>query len=420
MHYEGVSHGTDTGTGIKAYQVANQQKLRERWQVELGKHEPNGEHVVLARDRAWQRETVLIVDHYVPQPDRDAGSRTMVAFIDALLARGCIVKFWPDNLYYDPDYTPPLQARGVEVMYGGQWVGGFARYLDENPHLRTVMLSRPHIAEHYIDTLQRQPQIRTIYYGHDLHFRRMDMEARRNGTSDADARRMQQLERKIWGAVDRVLYPSQAEIDDVRSLAPEVDALSILPYAFDHFNESAEPAQRSGIIFVAGFAHGPNVDAAQWLIQSVMPLVWATHPGVMLSLVGSNPTDAVRALAGSHVEVTGFVTDEDLARRYAAARVAVVPLRFGAGVKGKVVEATQHGLPLVTTTIGAQGLDDLDTVATVADDPVEIAAGLIALMDDDVIWLKQSRAAAAYSRAHFSRDALGLALQAAFDTEKKS
>lgn len=419
VHYEGISHGTDTGSGIKAYQVANQKKLRERWQDDLALHEPNGEHVVLARDRAWKKETVLIVDHYVPQPDRDAGSRTMIAFIDALLARGCVVKFWADNLYYDPDYTPPLQARGVEVMYGGQWVGGFGRYLQENPHVRTVMLSRPHISEHYIDAVQRMPNVRTVYYGHDLHFRRMEMEAQRAGSSDSDARKMEQLERRIWAAVDRVLYPSEEEADAVRELAPDVDVQAILPYAFDEFNETAEPALRAGILFVAGFAHGPNVDAAQWLVESIMPLVWDRHPGVKASLVGSNPTDAVRALAGPHVEVTGFVSDEELVRRYAAARVAVVPLRFGAGVKGKVVEAMQQGLPLVTTEVGAQGLNGLEAVADISNDPASLAASLVALLDDDIVWRERSRSAAAYCRARFSREALGKALESAFDTEKK-
>lgn len=420
VHYEGISHGTDTGSGIKAYQVANQKKLRERWQDELARHEPNGEHVVLARDRAWQKETVLIVDHYVPQPDRDAGSRTMIAFIDALLARGCVVKFWADNLYFDPIYTPPLQARGVEVMYGGQWVGGFARYLQDNPHVRTVMLSRPHIAEHYIDALRKHPDVRSVYYGHDLHFRRMDMEATRNGGSDGEARSMELLERRIWKAVDRVLYPSSEEAQDVHALEPAVDARAILPYAFDHFNDDAVPAQRAGILFVAGFAHGPNVDAARWLVESVMPQVWVQHPGVKLSLVGSNPTDAVRALAGEHVEVTGFVSDEELAQRYGAARVAIVPLRFGAGVKGKVVEAMQQGLPLVTTGIGAQGLVGLEAVVTVADEADGLAAGLLSLLEDDALWLQRSRAAASYCRGQFSRDALGRALEEAFAMEKKA
>ncbi|HOU66751.1 MAG TPA: glycosyltransferase family 2 protein, partial [Thermomonas sp.] len=117
VHHEGVSHGTDTGGGIKAYQLANQQALRTRWQDALQAHYPNGEQVTRARDRAWDRPMVLVVDHYIPQPDRDAGSRTMLAFIRALLDAGAVVKFWPDNLYYDPNYAPQLQAMGVEVFH---------------------------------------------------------------------------------------------------------------------------------------------------------------------------------------------------------------------------------------------------------------------------------------------------------------
>ncbi len=415
VHYEGISHGTDTGSGVKAYQVANQKKLRERWQGELALHEPNGEHVVLARDRAWQKETVLIVDHYVPQPDRDAGSRTMIAFIEALLARGCMVKFWADNLYYDPIYTPPLQARGVEVMYGGQWVGGFEQYLQDNPHVRTVLLSRPHIAEHYLAALNRHPEVRSVYYGHDLHFRRMEMEAALAGSDDADARRMQTLEHRIWTSVDRILYPSQEEVDDLLLLEPSVDAKAILPYAFDHFNVTASTEGREGIVFVAGFAHGPNIDAAQWLVTEVMPLVWAHDPDTRLSLVGSNPTEAVQALAEYRVEVTGFVSDEELAQRYDRARVAIVPLRFGAGVKGKVVEALQQGLPLVTTSIGAQGLEGLHEVVGVADDAADLADGITRLLDDDAAWVKASRAGAAFAQSRFSRDALGRALESAFE-----
>lgn len=418
VHYEGISHGTDTGVGIKAYQVENQKKLLARWQDELARHQPNGNNVVLARDRAEQRETVLIVDHYVPQPDRDAGSRTMVAFIDGLLARGCIVKFWPDNLNYDPVYTPPLQARGVEVMYGGQWVGGFEKYLRENPHVRAVLLSRPHIAEHYIAALARHPGVHTVYYGHDLHFRRLQMEAEHGGQCGSEAQRMELLERHIWKSVDCVVYPSQQEADDVLRIEPDVNARHILPYAFDGFVHDALPTSRAGILFVAGFAHGPNVDAAKWLIGSIMPLVWKRYPELEVSLVGSNPTGEVRALAGERVEVTGFVSDEELSRRYARAHVAVVPLRFGAGVKGKVVEAMQQGVPLVTTSVGAQGLEGLDAVVSVADDAAAIAADLIALLEDDAMWLARSRAAALYAQANFSREALGAALESALELGK--
>ena len=416
IHHEGVSHGTDTGSGIKAYQMVNQGKFRERWAAELARHYPNGEHVQRARDRAWDRPVALVVDHYVPQPDRDAGSRTMVAFIEALLDNGWEVKFWPDNLWFDPVYTPRLQRRGVEVIYGPRRVEGFARYLEEGAELDAVLLSRPHIAGPYLDTLRRlRPGLRVVYYGHDLHFRRLEREAGASGDPKLleDARQYESLERGLWRGADLALYPSEEEARDVAALEPGARASAIVPYAFDAFNDDASPAGRDGVLFVAGFAHPPNVDAASWLVGEVMPLVWESHPHLRLSLVGSNPTGAVRALAGERVEVTGFVDDDELARRYARARVAVVPLRYGAGIKGKVVEALQQGVPLVTTSVGAQGLDGLAEVATVADDAAVLAAGIVALLDDDEAWSRRSRAGVAYAAARFSRQALARQLQAA-------
>jgi len=412
VHHEGVSHGTDTGGGVKAYQVRNQATFHARWEAALAAHYPNAEQVVRARDRAWDRPVVLVVDHYVPQPDRDAGSRTMVAFMQSLLDAGAVVKFWPDNLWHDPVYTPRLQAMGVEVFHGARWREGIGAMLRETG-LRpdAVLLSRPDVAEAHLDAVRAHAGCPVAFYGHDLHFRRMQEQAAQAGGDDAarlqrEADAMQACERALWRRHDVVLYPSEDEAAQVRALEPAVDARAVLPYAYDRFVDDATPAGRAGVLFVAGFAHPPNVDAARWLVEAIMPVVWARRPGLRLSLVGSNPTAEVLALAGDRVEVTGFVSDAELQRRYGAARVAVVPLRFGAGVKSKVVEALQQGLPLVTTSVGAQGLPGVEAACTVADDPATLAEAILAWLDDDQAWLSASRAGAAYAGARFSRAAL--------------
>jgi GT2 family glycosyltransferase len=418
VHHEGVSHGTDTGSGVKAYQVENQKKFLSRWGDALTKHYPNGENVLRARQRAWDRPVVLIIDHYVPQPDRDAGSRTMIAFLRRLVEAGCVVKFWPDNLHFDPAYAPSLQRMGVEVVHGLRWLDGFDQLMkDEGEQFDAVLLSRPHIAGPYLKAVRKHSRARVAYYGHDLHFRRMQHEA---GVLGADAAppeavaEMEALERGLWRAVDVVLYPSQEEADQVRILEPAVDARAITAYAYDAFFAHDDPGGREGVLFVAGFAHPPNVDAAEWLVDQVMPRVWAQRPDVVLSLVGAHPTESVRDLTGPRVEVTGFVSDEELAHRYATARVAVVPLRFGAGVKSKVVEALQQGLPLVTTSVGAQGLPGLEAVAAIADDPQALAECVLALLADDARWARASAAGADYAGAIFSREAMGGTLLDAF------
>ena len=420
VHHEGVSHGTDTGGGIKAYQVANQQTLRERWRDALQAHYPNGEHVTRARDRASDRPMVLVVDHYLPQPDRDAGSRTMIAFIRALLDAGAVVKFWPDNLYYDPIYAPRLQAMGVEVFHGVRWRDGIGAMLSEyGDEFDAVLLSRPDVADAHFDAIRAHSRARGVYYGHDLHFRRMRDQAALSPEGDArsellrGADVMEIRERAIWRRSDGVLYPSEDEAAQVRALEPAVDARAVTPYAYEHFADDAVVDGRGDLLFVAGFAHPPNVDAARWLVESIMPKVWERRPEARLSLVGSNPTAEVLALAGERVEVTGFVDDAELQRRYAQARVAVVPLRYGAGVKSKVVEALQQGLPLVTTSVGAQGLPGVDATCAVADDEAALADHLLRLLADDVVWRGQSRLGAAYARAHFSRDTLRTQLASA-------
>ena len=410
VHHEGVSHGTDIGSGVKAFQVENQQKLRQRWAAELNRHYPNAENVLRARDRAWERPVVLVVDHYIPQPDRDAGSRTMMAFLRRLVEAGCVVKFWPDNLYNDRAYAPALQAMGVEVYHGVRWLNQFESLMQEHgEQFDAVLLSRPDVAEKFINSVRKHSAARVVYYGHDLHFRRMRDEAEVIDTAPGHARRtdqMEALERSLWRRADVVLYPSQDEADQARGLEPGLDARAITPYSYDVFRHDAEPDGREGVLFVAGFAHPPNVDAAEWLVNEVMAEVWVHSPDVKLSLVGANPTDRVQALACDRVEVTGFVSDAELQRRYGAARVAVVPLRFGAGVKSKVVEALQQGLPLVTTTVGAQGLEALETVSAVADAPDGIAQAIIHLLDDDADWRATSRAGAAFAEARFSPAAM--------------
>ncbi|TAM01264.1 MAG: methyltransferase domain-containing protein [Paraburkholderia sp.] len=414
VHYEGVSNGTDTGSGIKAYQVENQKKFRERWHEVLNaQHFDNGTHVSAARDRTRNLKTVLIIDHYVPQPDRDAGSRSIVCFIRVFLEMGLNVKFWPQNLWYDEAYVKPLQQMGVEVYYGPQFIDGFEEWIKNTDQtIDFAFLNRPHISEPFIEPLRKYaPAAKLLYYGHDLHFERTLKQAEVSGEQKLlrQAESERQLELKVWNAVDRVYYPSATEAETVNKMAPDVAARVLPPYFFeprpDNDNEDTLH-ERSQIVFVAGFGHPPNVDAAKWLVNEIMPRISAELPHIQLSLVGSNPTDEVKALAGPRVVVTGYVTDERLAELYELARVAVVPLRFGAGVKNKVVEAMNFGTPLVTTPVGIQGLAGLEHILPVTDDPSVFASSVIELVRNDANWFRVAEAGRAYVAANFSSAAI--------------
>ena len=152
VHYEGISHGTDVDSGVKAYQVANRRHMKERWLSTLlaGQYE-NGEHVMRARDRSKNCRVMLIIDHYVPEPDRDAGSRNIIEIIKSLQADGWVIKFWPENLFYDPVYTPKLQQMEVETIYS-PWVTSFDDWISAHSgEIDLVFLSRPTVSRNYID-----------------------------------------------------------------------------------------------------------------------------------------------------------------------------------------------------------------------------------------------------------------------------
>lgn len=410
IHFEGVSNGTDVGSGIKRYQVVNAEKFLAKWREVLARdHLANDDrNILVAADRAQARSVVLVTNDLMVQPDNDAGSRAVQESIDALLALGCLVKFWPENPGEPGRYAEGLRQQGVEVLAGtlrpdfDAWVAQYGRRID------AAFVHRPEPSVRFVAGLRRaQPSARIVYYGHDLHYRRLAAQAeledspRLHAASDASY----QIESSLWQQVDTSVYFAQEEVDEVKARFPACDARLVQPYCLEPAALRPVAAEPS-LIFVAGFGHPPNVDAAQWLVGEVMPLVWAEVPGARLSLVGSKPTEGVKALAGPQVEVTGWVTDERLAQLYASHRVAVVPLRFGAGVKHKVVEALAAGLPLVTTSVGAQGLVDLEAVCRVRDSAEAQAAQIVELLRDDTLCATLGDLGQDYVRVHFSFESL--------------
>ena len=428
LHYEGISCGTDTSSGVKSYQLVNQKKFHERWKTVLEmEHYPNGTNLLRARDRACDRNVVLIIDHYVPQPDRDAGSRTIYQIIKLLLEAGLVVKFWPANLWFDPEYAPRLQQLGVEVFYGPEYANRFDTWVSENGNqIDYVLLSRPHIAIEFLKPLREHSTARLLYYGHDIHHLRVQEELKlkpKNSNLAAEERLLQVQEHQLWSTVDVIYYPSESETRYVRewlmTKSGRAKARTLPCFAFDTFNENIEQNldRRNGILFVAGFAHPPNVDGAIWFVNEVLPCIHAMMPNVHISLVGSNPATDVKALASAKVEVTGYVTDEELAQRYQRARVVVAPLRYGAGVKGKVVEAMRFGVPVVTTKIGAQGLGGAPLA--VSDDPYGMANHILQLLGNDRPWIEQARAGLEYVKQYYSTKAMRDVLADEFDLDKK-
>ncbi len=282
VHFEGISHGTDLDTGIKANQRINRVKFEKKWREVLQReHFANGTHELRAREHGSDRRVILVIDHYVPEPDRDAGSRLILGYLRAFLTDGWIVKFWPDNGAYRPGYTEALQDLGVEVLYGPD-IRSFEAWIPTNGiELDAVIVSRPDVADKYISRLRLQTKCRIFYLGHDLHFARLNLQASTTGdqVTRQRAAAMEALERSIWRRADLSIYPSDEEAETVRKIEPDAAVACVMPFAFDEFGSIRTVVQGHKILFVAGFGHPPNEDGAVWLIDKMAAADIIHHRG---------------------------------------------------------------------------------------------------------------------------------------------
>ena len=379
FHFEGVSNGTDLNAGVKQYQVQNQEKFREKWAVQLDAfHFDNAEHVFLARDRSRHRGSILFIDHYVPHYDKDAGSRSTFMYVQQMLEMGYRVMFLGANYFAHKPYTETLQQMGVEVLVGEYMARNQDRWLQENaPYIDRIYLHRPHVAEQFLSSLdEMSPRPPIMFFGHDLHYLRIERELKITGEESLakSAEKWRRREYAVFNRVDKVYYPSQVEVDEVSANAPELDVKAIPLYILPEGELAPYSiADTRDILFVGGFNHPPNVDGICWFVEQVLPLVTASQPDIKLHVVGSNPTEAVEALQCEQVQVYGYLADEELDALYRRVRQVIVPLRFGAGVKGKVLEAIQKNRPLVTTSVGAEGVPEAASVMNIVDSAEEFA-----------------------------------------------
>ncbi len=384
-HLEGASNGTDLASGIKQYQVLNQQTFREKWTDALAQQrdpEPS-----LPQLSSWRAPAgrALIIDHQIPMPDYDSGSLRMFEILQILRDFGLGVTFVPQNGIVIPHYRDALLSLGIEVLRGP---GDLDPYLEQvGSALELVVLSRPTVAwANYPMIRSLVPETTIVYDTVDLHYLRERGRAEVEGSMAAkrNAEFHYGMELTLADLTDQTWTVSQAEKD---SLLAENPDLSVRVVPNIHRDEPPGPRfeQREGILFVGNYTHPPNRDAAQWLANEILPLVRAELPDVQLHLAGSHPTDEIKALAGDGVIVHGWVPMiEELYRRV---RLSAAPLRFGAGQKGKVGESLALGVPVVTTPVGAQGFDlRHGRDALIAENATDLARALIDSYRDRELW----------------------------------
>lgn len=405
IHHEGKTAGTDLNSGFKKYQSINQAKFAKKWQAVLQEQQANHPSNVPAASDRGIRGRIFIADPFLPAYDRASGSLRLFSYIKILRELGYHITFVARILGPDIRYARELQQLGVEV-YGNDVaaleVAGYQFHDKVVPvpyetifserKFDYAILSFWYIAHHYIPVIREySPATRIIVDTVDIHFVREKREGELKNDTDliAIAEQKEKDEIAVYQSADRCWVVTDQDRDAIIDQLPGIP-IDIVPNIHQipdllEFDDDARD-----LLFVGNFSHPPNGDAVLFFHQEVWPQVAAELPDAKWYIVGNNPPEEIQALASERIIVTGWV--ETLEPYFRRARISVSPLRYGAGMKGKIGEALSIGLPVVTTTIGAEGMGLVDgEQAMIADEAQALAAAIIELHRDKDLHSKLAR-----------------------------
>ena len=346
---------------------------------------------------------ILYVDHQIPRPDEDAGSLRALGILRILRVLGHEVSVFADDGRPRPHHLRELTALGITVVPRD---GLLSHLADPTRRPALVIIARVNVAVQVMPVVRaRLPGVPVIFDTVDLHYRRLAREAalRRDRPASLTALAVKVEELAMARASDLVWVVSEDErqallAEGVRRRVEVLSLIHEIPPAPMGYEE------RAGLGFVGGFQHVPNVDAVCFLVDRIMPRVWAARADVTLAVVGADMPAEIRALERPGVRILGH--RPDLAALLGGWRVFVAPIRFGAGASGKITQALSVGLPTVTTWLGAEGAGlRHDEEVLIADTPKTFAAATLELYENRACWERLARAGQACMRARFSFEA---------------
>jgi glycosyltransferase involved in cell wall biosynthesis len=369
-----------------------------------------GHRAVAIRD-ALALDRVLVIDERVPHHDRGAGDPRIRQILDEMITLWpqARITFLAADQVRAGQYAPALLEQGIEVVWPSDvdaWLT--ARLL----HYSIVVVSRPANVVRFDNILRRtQPQALRVFDVEALFYRRLDrMQEFTESERDRDALRELLRHDRSWeltavAEADAAWCVTPEEGDVVSAVAPDTPRFPVAYFAPAR-PKSPDFATRRDLVFFGGFLAGagsPNEDAVLYVVEEIMPRLWKHDPTLKLHVVGADPTASVRALDSELVAVVGHVDDP---RRWLdRTLVHVAPMRFGSGLKLRFVETIAAGQPLVTSSVGAEGLGLGGlTDALVADDADAQASLVMDLISNRSRWDEAQRGVLAVAAEKFSRE----------------
>jgi len=357
-----------------------------------------------------ERRCILVIGLRIPSPDMDSGSFRMFNLLILLKEMSDSVSFvalhpqsWPPFDSHIEKDKELLRKSGIAVPE----VSSLEQYIKScGEEYDAVILSDIDAADSNIDIVRKYAsQALIIFDTVDLHFLRYYREAKETGNINILKKALDTKKRELTIArkADCTLVVSPVEKNILKNACPELQ-VHIISNVHEPYAYSIPYSERRDIVFVGSFQHSPNLDAAHYLIEDIFPLIKNKIEKVKLYVVGSSPPDSIAELSSENVMITGFV--DDLTSLMNKCRVSVAPLRFGAGVKGKVLQSISCGLPVVGSSIAVEGsylTHNLDVL--IADTPENFCQAVVDLYKNRRLWDKISRNGLEIISKHFSLEA---------------
>jgi glycosyltransferase involved in cell wall biosynthesis len=386
------------------------------------------------------RGRILVLDERTPTPDQDSGSASAFALLSVLARGGYDVTFVAADLAQKGRYARALNRAGIRTPTGFK-SKSLAVVLDAwAPRCDVMLLYRASLASHVFDYARRAaPKAKIVFHPVDLHFMRMQRGAALTGDAGEaeSAAAMRTKELDLIGRADATIVVSSYEAELLAGIlpgavvhhipilrgAPDTPGFAGWRYLADRLlgavgkrRNAERPAfkDRRDVLFIGGFDHAPNVDAVLWFVREVWPRVQARGFRDKFVIAGSRMPAEVASLFSESIDVRGHVPK--LAPLFDRCRLSVAPLRYGGGIKGKIVSSLSYGVPVVATSIAAEGMglrDGMDIL--VADDPNALAERIVSLYGDPDLWTRLSANGYAAFASKFSETAGAAKVLAVFD-----
>ena len=401
IHYENVSyqkHHSNKHNLIKKNSVI----FYEKWQNFLENIWKEGDDFYRINDDAQYDKCILVAEEYMPKFDQDSGSNRFTEIIKILVNNNHKIYLLIKNEFSadDTDYIKKFQDLGVEVIR--EYLTPERKIIRKAKQLQQIKNSvdyiwifRPEGYEYYNEFIKPIGfRAKIIYDMVDLHYLRFSREKAYFFKNKATLKREKEvceLERKAFLRADAIVAISdhEKEILAIEKISTEKIFIVSNIHSLKKNLRQKSFHDREGLIFIGSFLHKPNVDSVLYLHDEIMPLVWKQNPDIKVYIVGGNAPEEITTLDSERFRILGYQKEID--NLFTSAKAMVAPLRYGAGVKGKIGQALEYQLPVISTKIGVEGMKltpNIHALVAEISDPEAFANYILDIYSNEKKWIE--------------------------------